>query len=247
MFLFGKKPSRPFLSVVIVAAGSASRMDGIDKQLSMLGDSPVVVHSVERFQASPAVSEIVLVCRGEQLPVYYSLIREYQLDLVSTVVAGGATRQESVFRGIRACSGDADYYAIHDGARPLITREEIETCFDAAVEHGAAAVGTPVKDTIKVAGSDGLILSTPDRSGLYAIQTPQIFSASLYRTAMERAEREAVQYTDDCQLVERTGRQVYISPGSYQNLKITTPEDIVIAQALLACQEEGIEEWPIYG
>lgn len=247
MFFFQKKPPRPYLSAVIVAAGSASRMGGLDKQLLPLGEIPVVVHSIGRFQECPLVDEIVVVCRGDQIPVYYDLVRDYGLDKVSTVVAGGTHRQQSVLRGIEACSGEAEYFAIHDGARPLVTPEEIRLCAEAAVEYGAAAVGAPVKDTIKRSGPDRLIRDTPDRRDLYAIQTPQIFEAGLYRSAVDLAERTHALYTDDCQLVEKTGRPVYISPGGYQNIKITTPEDIAVAQAILRYREEGMEQWQTSG
>lgn len=245
MSLFRRKPPPPFLSVVIVAAGSASRMEGIDKQQVRIDEIPVVVRAISSFDECPMVAEIVVVCREDTIPVYYDLVREYGLDKVASVVKGGGERQESVFNGINACSEQAEYYAIHDGARPLVTPWEIDQCIRAAFEFGAAAVGTPVKDTIKVCGGDGFVTATPDRTELRAIQTPQIFAAGIYREAMELALRERRAYTDDCQLVEKAGHRVFISPGSYENIKITTPEDIVLAQAILAFREGGMEPWQI--
>lgn len=237
MFSRRKKSTPPWISAVIVAAGTSSRMEGIDKQQALLQEIPVVVRSIILFQECPMISEIVLVCREEQIADYYRLLQDYELSKVTSVVKGGAQRQDSVFGGIAACSEAVDFYAIHDGARPLATRYEIEQCIAAALEFGAAAVGTPVKDTIKVCGADGFIQSTPNREQLFAIQTPQIFAAPLYREAMARAVESHCVYTDDCQLVERTGNRVFVSPGSYQNIKITTPEDIAVAQAILQCRE----------
>lgn len=246
MFGFRKRGEPPFLSAVIAAAGSSTRMGGIDKQQAVIDDLPVVMRSIARFEECPAVVEIVLVCREEQISDYYRLVREYEMGKVVCVVGGGVHRQDSVFRGIGACSDRADFYVIHDGARPLVTGGEIARCVDAALQYGAAAVGAPVKDTIKVRDSGGFIQATPDRAALVAIQTPQIFAAPLYREAMERALREGCVYTDDCQLVERCGHRVFVSPGSYENIKITTPEDIALAQAILAYREEGMGEWATF-
>lgn len=243
MFFKKKKPRPPFISAVIVAAGGATRMEGIDKQQVLLRELPVVVHSMLLFQECPMISELVLVCREEQIADYYRLVQDYELSKVATVVKGGAQRQDSVFGGIGACSEDADFYAIHDGARPLVTAMEVEQCIASALSYGAAAVGTPVKDTIKVRGEDGFIQSTPNREQLFAIQTPQIFAAPLYREAMSRAMESHCVYTDDCQLVERTGNRVFISLGSYENIKITTPEDLVLAGAILDFREGGSYPW----
>lgn len=239
MFLFRKKSQPPFISAIVVAAGSSSRMGGIDKQQIPIHDIPVLVRSIGQFEQNSAISEIVLVCRSERIAEYYRLVQEFGLSKVARVVAGGEYRQASVFSGISACSERADFYAIHDGARPLIADWEIDSCIEAAVRHGAAAVGTPVKDTIKVCASDGFIESTPDRSRLVAIQTPQIFAAALYRAAMDRALRNHCVYTDDCQLVERCGHRVIVSPGSYENLKITTPEDVAVAEAIFSYRDLG--------
>lgn len=245
MFSIGRKKQPPFVSAVIVAAGSSTRMGGIDKQQVPVADIPVLVHSIARFEQHPAVGEIILVCRGELVADYYRLVQEFELAKVARVVAGGEYRQASVFQGIAACSEHAAFYAVHDGARPLVTEREISRCLEAAMQFGAAAVGAPVKDTIKVCDSEGFIESTPDRERLVAIQTPQIFAAPLYREAMDRAIRSHCVYTDDCQLVERCGHRVFVSPGSYENIKITTPEDIAVAETFLSFRELGGAPWQI--
>jgi 2-C-methyl-D-erythritol 4-phosphate cytidylyltransferase len=189
------------------------------------------------FDECAEIREIVLVCREEDIAKYYALAQEHTLAKVRRIVAGGEERQASVFNGVEACSPEAAYYAIHDGARPLVTPEVIGDCLGAAIRYGAAAAGVPVKDTIKVASPEGFIHATPPRESLYAIQTPQIFEASLYQKAMEEARRSGGRYTDDCQLVERSGHRVFISRGDYANIKLTTPEDLVVASALIGYYE----------
>lgn len=240
MPLFAKKnkPAEPFVSAVVAAAGSASRMQGTDKQLAELGGIPTIARSVAALSACPRVREIVVVCREEQIAEYYDVVRFFRLDKVVSVVAGSEHRQGSVFAGIMVCSKDADFYAIHDGARPLVLPGDIDACIDIAMETGAAAVGTRVKDTIKICDTNAGIISTPNREALWAVQTPQIFASGLYRRAMEAATRVNRQYTDDCQLIENFGHRVVISEGSFENIKITTPADIVIAEAILSMREE---------
>lgn len=238
MSIFSKKKEQPpFVSVVVAAAGAASRMDGVDKQMAELDGVPVVARSIGALCACPRIAEIIVVCRGEQIADYYDLVRFYNFGKVTSVVAGGESRQDSVFAGIRACSVDAEYFAIHDGARPLVLPDEIERCIDAAIGLKAAAVGVPVKDTIKVCDKDGKIRTTPEREMLWAVQTPQIFEAGLFMLAMEAAMRGGKSYTDDCQLVEAMGHTVCISPGSYENIKITTQADMAVAAAILAFRE----------
>jgi 2-C-methyl-D-erythritol 4-phosphate cytidylyltransferase len=239
MSLFGKKPPPPFVSAVVAAAGASSRMEGLDKQMAEIGGLPVIVRCIEALSISGYVSEIILVCPPPLIPEYFSLVKEYGLPLVASVVGGGETRQESVFAGVKACSGEAHYYVIHDGARPLIEPELIGDCVWAATIHGAAALGVPPKDTIKRMDSRGFVADTLPRQGLICIQTPQAFGAGLYKEAMERARRNGQDFTDDCQLIESLGHKVYVVPGSFENIKITTPEDIAVAGAVLR-QREGL-------
>lgn len=236
---FHKKKEIPFVSAVIVAAGASSRMDGVDKLQILLDGMPVVAHSIGSFSACPLISEVVVVCRQEQLANLYDLIRFYAFEKVTSVVSGGKKRQDSVFSGIRACSGQAEFYAIHDGARPLTLPEEIVRCLETAFKTGAAATGVPVKDTIKVVDQSGVIIETPDRDCLWAVQTPQIFAAKLYRDAMALAVNDGRDYTDDCRLVEETRHPVTMVAGSYGNIKITTPEDIAAAEAILQFRQGG--------
>lgn len=150
-----------------------------------------------------------------------------------TITEGGKERQDSVSNGAALC-GDAEYIAVHDAARPFITPEEIETVCADAEKYGAATLAVPVKDTIKVAAADGTVCATPERSTLRAIQTPQVFRLSLYKEALCLAKNAGKQYTDDCQLIEAAGGKVYLTPGDYKNIKITTPEDLLVAEAFAA-------------
>lgn len=218
--------------VVIVAGGSSSRMKGTDKQSLCLGNVPVLVRSILPFTKIPAVSEIVVVCREDFMPQMLELVREYGLKKIRSIVCGGSSRQQSVLKGIEALSEDVSYFAIHDGARPFIQEEVILRCMADAIEHGATTAAVPSKDTIKVADSEGFICATPDRSTLHLTQTPQIFRRDWYLQAVEQAKADGVDCTDDCQLLERMGRKVYLSMGSYFNIKITTPEDIPMAEAI---------------
>ncbi len=212
-------------------------MQGIDKQQVEIGGVPVVVRSITTLCMCARICEIVVVCREEQIPHYYDMVRFFGLDKVTSVVAGGSERQDSVLAGLNAVSENTEYIAIHDGARPLVTVEEISCCIDAAIATGAAAVGVKVKDTIKICDEYGKIISTPQRDKLWAVQTPQIFEAQLYRRAIAAALHKKASYTDDCQLIENFGHSVVISGGSHENIKITTPMDIVVAEAILAMRQ----------
>lgn len=236
------KSKKPAFAVVVVAGGSSSRMKGVDKQELWLGDKPVLVHSLLPFSRMEQVAEIVVVCREEKMATVKQWVEQYGIAKVSAVVSGGSTRQQSVAKGVEALSSQADYLAIHDGARPFADEELIARCMQAAEEYGAATAAVPCKDTIKVSDSRGLICDTPDRSRLYQTQTPQIFRRDWYLAAMEQAKAEGWDCTDDCQLLERQGKAVFLSMGSYFNTKITTPEDIPLAQATEAYLRQKQEE-----
>lgn len=222
------------LGVVVVAAGSSSRMQGVDKLFFELEGIPVVVRSIRAFDELPFVREIVVVSREENLPLLWDLQRSFSLEKVTKIIRGGDTRQESVFAGARALDADCRYIAIHDAARPFVSAQDITSCFELACEKRAAAAAVPVKDTIKQADENGAILGTPPRDSLFIAQTPQIFESTLYRAAMENALALGESFTDDCQLVEKLGHRVYLSRGSYLNFKLTTPEDLILAQAISA-------------
>ncbi len=215
---------------VIVAAGTASRMGGIDKVMAPLGGEPMIVRTVRAFQNCGAIAEIVVVTREDLILSVTSLCRG--MDKVKAVVAGGASRQESVARGLGALSGQMKLAAVHDGARPLVSDAVIDRTVRAAHSYGAAAPAVPVKDTVKVVKS-GLVMATPDRNALRAVQTPQVFDYDLLRGALEQAEKDKTAVTDDCSAVERLGMRVKIVEGEERNLKITTPLDLKIAALLL--------------
>lgn len=215
---------------VIVAAGTASRMGGIDKVMAPVGGEPMIVHTVRAFQNCDAIRQIVVVTRQDLIVPIMDLCHEF--SKVQAVMVGGNTRQESVEIGLGALSSDMKLVAVQDGARPLITGQVIDRTVRAAHTYGAAAPAVPVKDTIKVA-QGGLITETPDRSTLRAVQTPQVFDADLLRGALKKAKEDAVAVTDDCSAVERMGMSVKLVEGDEQNIKVTTPMDLKIAEILL--------------
>ena len=228
-----------FVSAIIVAAGQSRRMGGdTSKQFILIDGVPVIVRTLKAFEIAERIREVVIAARQEDIPQMYALIQDYEITKVKQIITGGETRQESVFRAIAQVDENADFLAIHDGARPLIRPQEIDLAVSAAVEHGAAALGVPVKDTVKQVDADGKIVDTPERSTLWAVQTPQVFSRALYLRAAEQAGEAAAQLTDDCQLIERTGAPVYLVRGAYANLKITTPEDVFAAEGILKATED---------
>lgn len=223
---------RERVAAVIVAAGSSTRM-GQPKLLLSLGGIPVIVHTMKAFQQCAAVDEIVLVTRSGDVERMRELAQANGIGKLRSVVPGGDSRQQSVANGVRACSEAVGYFAIHDGARPLITEACIEAVIDEARRVGAAAAAVRVKDTIKVADEQGFIQATPDRETLWSVQTPQIFERDLYLRAVENMETTGLQVTDDCAMVEAIGHAVRLVEGDYTNLKITTPEDIRTAEGWL--------------
>jgi len=229
------KPARRLLRLkycgaVIVAAGNASRMGGIDKVMAPLDGEPMLCRTVRAFQNCDAIREIVIVTREDLLTRVMGLCKGY--DKVTAVVAGGSSRQESVTRGLNALSCKVRLAAIHDGARPLITDQVIDRTVRAANSYGAAAPFVPVKDTVKEVGG-GLVKNTPDRNTLRAVQTPQVFDFDLLRSALKKAADDGAELTDDCSAVERLGMKVKVVEGDERNLKVTTPMDLKIAQMLL--------------
>ncbi|MBQ2627497.1 MAG: 2-C-methyl-D-erythritol 4-phosphate cytidylyltransferase [Eubacterium sp.] len=219
-------------SAILVCAGNASRMGGINKILMPLGDSNVVGHSMLAFEQCPDIIEIIVVTKEEYFPSVREAAETLGIQKLTHVTAGGSTRQQSVMQGLRLVSKDSQYIAIHDGARPLVRPEHIAKVIRDASVFGGATLGVPVKDTIKVV-DDGLITDTPHRPSLWITQTPQVFRKRLYFEAVDFATEHGLDFTDDCQLVEAIGGKVYMTEGSYTNIKITTPEDRAIAEVLL--------------
>lgn len=235
MRLFAKKT--PSCGAVIVAAGTASRMKGTDKVLAPLGGVPAIVRSIDAFQQTGEITEIVVVTRPELIAPITELCRTHGLSKVKHVVPGGASRPESVSLGLDCLSGRVELAAIHDGARPLVTPQLIADTVRAAVRFHAAAPAVPVKDTIKLA-ENHIVTETPERSRLFAIQTPQIFSFDLLRAALQKAAEDGLPITDDCSAVEAMGMSVYLTEGSDENIKLTTPIDLVVAEAIWSRREQ---------
>ena len=219
-----------YCGAVIVAAGTASRMGGIDKVMAMLEGEPMIVRTVRTFQNCDAVKEIVIVTREDLIPKITSMCAKF--SKVRAVVAGGKDRPESVRNGLRMLSRQVKLAAVQDGARPLITEAVIDRTIRAAHTYGAAAPAIPVKDTIKVV-EGGIVTTTPERNTLKAIQTPQVFDVDLLKGALKEAEQEGTPITDDCSAVELLGFKVKIVEGDERNIKVTTPMDLKIAQMLL--------------
>lgn len=219
-----------YCGAVIVAAGSASRMGGIDKVMAPLDGEPMIARTVRVFQNCDAIREIVVVTRPDLIVPIMDLCAS--MEKVKAVVAGGSSRQESVHLGLNALSDKVKLAAVQDGARPFVTWQLIDRVVRAAHSYGAAAPAIPVKDTIKTV-TGGIVKGTPDRSTLFAVQTPQVFDFDLLRAALKKAEQDGAQVTDDCSAVERMGMSVKIVEGDERNIKITTPMDLKIAQLLL--------------
>ena len=229
-----------FVSAVIVAAGGSVRMGIADsKQFIPLLSRPAIGYALKAFQKCHLIKEIEIVCREQDNDRINKIIELNGFSKVSKLVKGGDSRADSVRNGISACSENAKYYAIHDGARPLITVEEIERVVEAAIDTGAATLGTSVKDTIKVVDGFNNIESTPIRSQLRAVQTPQVFERDLYRFALENAGDNIINFTDDCSLIENMGGEVLVVKGNEENIKLTTPIDIVIAESILKSRQQG--------
>lgn len=235
MGLFFKKRSgqrEPHCSAVIVAAGSASRMKGVDKIMAEIGGMPVIARTLSVFQNCDRIGEIVVVTREDLLVPVGEVCRQYGFDKVTRVVVGGADRSRSVQNGLNEL-GETDYVAIHDGARPFVSAEVLEETIRAAERSGAAAPAIPVTDTIKTA-QDSLVTGTPDRSTLFAVQTPQIFDMDLICGALYHCIEKKIPLTDDCSAVEQIGKVVALTTGERTNIKITTQFDLLIGEAIVS-------------
>lgn len=229
------RPARKLLKLkycgaVIVAAGNASRMGGIDKVMAPLGDEPMIVHTVRQFQECDAIREIVVVTRADLIMPIMDLCHRF--PKLRAVVVGGESREDSVNMGLNTLSEKVRLVAVHDGARPLVTWQVIDRVVRAANSYGAAIPVIPVKDTVKVV-QQGLVKETPDRSTLRAVQTPQVFDYDLLRAALGQVKESGAKITDDCSAVELFGMKVRVVEGDERNLKITTPMDLKLAHLLL--------------
>jgi 2-C-methyl-D-erythritol 4-phosphate cytidylyltransferase len=219
------------VGVIVVAAGKGTRMGAeISKQYLPLAGKPLLVHTLEAFEAMDTVHSVVLVIGPGDEERCAEYVRSYNLRKVSGVLTGGRDRQASVYQGLLALDPEVEWVMVHDGVRPFITARDAGNCLAAAQRHGAAVLAVPVKDTVKIVEPDGCIASTPERSTLWAIQTPQTFRVTDLTAAHELAGQEGFTGTDDAMLVERAGQPVYVVEGSYSNIKITTPEDLEWAE-----------------
>ena len=224
-----------FVSVIIAAAGNSTRYGtGKSKQFLILDNTPVLIKSIQAFDEIDDVKEIIVTARKQDFEVIEDFIAQYGVRKVKHIVEGGDTRQDSIYAAVKKVDEKANLVAVHDGARPLIKRKVIESVIQKADEVDAAACAVPVKDTIKIIDSSGKIVTTPERDALRAVQTPQVFRLSLYKEAIEKAVSDGKQYTDDCQLVESMGYPVYLVDGDYENIKITTPDDLLVAEKFLS-------------
>jgi len=224
-----------YISAVIAASGIGKRMNSkISKQFLCLKEKPILAYTIEKFDNNEYIDEIIIVTREEEKEYCFKeVVKKYGFKKVINIVSGGAERQDSVYNGLLAVNSLCDIVIIHDGVRPFVTNEDIIKSIEGAINYDACVIGTPVKDTIKIVNSEKDIIDTPDRSKLWAVQTPQTFSYGLILEAYKKALEDNIIATDDSMLVERLGYKVKIAEGSYSNIKITTPEDLKLAQILL--------------
>jgi 2-C-methyl-D-erythritol 4-phosphate cytidylyltransferase len=220
------------LTAIIVAAGSSQRM-GFDKLFALLGDKPVVAHTLAAFERADCIDEIILVGRADRLAELQELVRDAKLKKVHNVVPGGVHRQDSVRVGLNLLAPDSRYVAVHDAARPLITSEQIGQVFAECRVHGAAALAEPITDTLKRGDEDHFVCGGVDRAGLYAMQTPQIFSRDILVEAYDAVAAKKLSITDEVSAVEQLGRKVRLVPNVEFNLKITYQRDLLLAESFL--------------
>ncbi|HEV8185425.1 MAG TPA: 2-C-methyl-D-erythritol 4-phosphate cytidylyltransferase [Chthoniobacterales bacterium] len=219
------------LTAIIVAGGSSRRM-GFDKTFALLGDRPIVAHAIAAFEATGSVEHIIVVGRLDRVAELHELIARQQFKKVRDVIPGGIRRQDSVGEGLRSMP-PTDYVAVHDAARPLVLPSQIEQVFAAARTHGAAALAAPVTDTLKRADAEGIVSGSVDRDGLYAMQTPQIFSRELLLAACAHIAQEKLSITDEVSAIERLGQNVALVTNNDPNFKITFPGDLALAELVL--------------
>ncbi len=221
-------------TAIILAAGNGTRMKADKSKLLLeINGKTVIERTVNTFSNIADIDDIIVVVRETDIPLYENVLSKYNISYC----IGGSTRQESVSNAVETVD-NADMLIIHDGARPLVTENEISNTLRVAQEKGAAAVGVKVKDTIKVVDRNNKIINTPQRSSLIAIQTPQIFRFDKYVEAMKLAKEQNKDFTDDCKLLENAGEDVFVVDGEYTNIKITTPEDIPVAESILNARGE---------
>ena len=231
---------RPCCAALVAAAGSSSRMGGVNKLLQPLDGIPVLARTLTALQMARRIDEIVVAAREEDFLEISQLCRTYGITKCTKVIRGGESRAHSVLLAALEAGEGMELLAVQDGARPLVTPELIDAVAEAAARTGATAPAVAVKDTIKSVREDGTVAETLDRSVLRAVQTPQIFEGSLLKAALQAAVEGDIPVTDDCSAVERLGKRVYLVDGDEENLKITTPVDLILAEAILHDREERL-------
>ena len=223
----------PRCAVIVPAAGSSRRMGGGNKLMMDLCGIPVLQRTLMAIDSAELADEIIVAAKEEDMLEIADLCHKAGLRKPIRVVQGGESRTASVLAAAMECRPDTELIAVHDGARPLVRPQQIDDLIRLGAKTNAVAPALPVTDTIKVADDEGKVVSTPDRNTLYAVQTPQVFQANILRAALQSALNDGVTATDDCAAVERLGKEVYLTPGDPENIKITTPFDLIIGEAIL--------------
>lgn len=223
-------------TAIILAAGRGTRMKAeVNKQYLLLEGEPIIVHTIVGFEKSPLIDEIILVINENDVEVCKkNILNKYKFKKVKKVILGGKERQRSVYNGILEVDKESEVVLIHDGARPIVTEQVIERCIRGAKEYGAVSAGVPIKETIKIMKADRFVDFTPRREDVWITQTPQAFKTDIIRKAHEIAIEEDILGTDDAMLIEHMGEKVKMVEGDYENIKITTPEDLITVEAILS-------------
>ena len=230
-------PADGGVPVIVVAAGSSTRMNGINKQTALLCGVPLIIRTLMQFEKCSKISNIILVVKPDELFSMQQLADGYSIKKLSDIVCGGESRQQSVKNGLERLPENAETVLIHDGARPFVTDEIICSVISALSTHNAVTCAVKLKDTVKRVDENGNVLSTPDRNTLVAVQTPQGVNDSDYRAALESSV-DLGRFTDDMSVMEAAGHKPFTVPGSYENIKVTTPEDIALAEYLILKDEK---------
>lgn len=237
----GQRRTYPYCAAVVAAAGSSRRYGGENKLLQPLDGVPVLAHTLRAVDAAARVDEIVIAAREEDLLPYAELCKAYGIRKPVKVIVGGATRTESVLRAALEVNEQAKLIAVQDGARPLVRPENIDALIEKAAVCAAVAPATALRDTVKLSDDGRTVRETPERSKLFAVQTPQVFDAAILKAALQSARTDGVEVTDDCTAVERIGKAVYLTEGDEENIKITTPIDLLLAEAILHGRAEEVD------
>ena len=223
-----------YTAAIVLAGGTGSRMGSVTtKQMMTLADKPLIIHSLLAMDACEYIDEVIIVAKADEIDRYPAMLEEYDIQKVTAIVEGGETRQDSVLKGFEKVPDKADHVAIHDGARPLITPAQIKAVVLAAYDYRAAAAAAPAKDSVKVTNISGMIDYTVDRKTVWLMQTPQVFYANLFRASIYTAAKDKFVGTDDAEVAEHAGFSTKLIDTGYENIKVTTPVDLLLAEVIL--------------